>query len=155
VSDLGLSPAALDVDDAVRGDVADSNVRETVKRRIADRLDDPTSFEPAAQDHASGSDDADERDSGSGAATADTSTDEPADTPTDEPADTGPEPDAEGDATDAPPDDDAVDADTGDERVDPDPDSEEDESDADTDTPDSEETSERATDGQVSMEDFL
>jgi DNA repair exonuclease SbcCD nuclease subunit len=47
VTELGLSPAALDVDDAVRGDVADANVRETVKRRVEERLDDVSGFEPA------------------------------------------------------------------------------------------------------------
>jgi DNA repair exonuclease SbcCD nuclease subunit len=50
VTELGLSPAALDVDDAVRGDVADTNVRETVKRRLTDRLDDLSAFEPADAD---------------------------------------------------------------------------------------------------------
>ncbi|MFC7098122.1 DNA double-strand break repair protein Mre11 [Halobaculum marinum] len=38
VSDLGLSEAALDVDDVVRGEFADSNVRGEVKRRIEERL---------------------------------------------------------------------------------------------------------------------
>jgi DNA repair exonuclease SbcCD nuclease subunit len=47
VAELGLSPAALDVDDAVRGAVADTNVRDTVKRRIEERLDDVSAFEPA------------------------------------------------------------------------------------------------------------
>jgi hypothetical protein len=42
---MGLSAAALDVDDAVRSTgVADSNVRETVKTRVTDRLDDPGAF---------------------------------------------------------------------------------------------------------------
>jgi DNA repair exonuclease SbcCD nuclease subunit len=50
VTELGLSPAALDVDDAVRGDVADANVRETVKRRVEERLDDVSGFEPADTD---------------------------------------------------------------------------------------------------------
>jgi hypothetical protein len=48
VSELGLSPAALDVDDAVRGEVADTNVRETVKRRVRERLDDLSGFESAS-----------------------------------------------------------------------------------------------------------
>jgi DNA repair exonuclease SbcCD nuclease subunit len=48
VNDLGLSPAAIDVDDAIRGEVADTNVRETVKRRVEERLDDVSGFEPAA-----------------------------------------------------------------------------------------------------------
>jgi DNA repair exonuclease SbcCD nuclease subunit len=51
VGDLGLSPAALDVDDAVRGEVADANVRGTVKRRVRARLDEGVSrFEPADGD---------------------------------------------------------------------------------------------------------
>ena len=49
VADLGLSPAAIDVDDAVRGEVADANVRETVKRRVKERLDDLSGFEPAPE----------------------------------------------------------------------------------------------------------
>jgi DNA repair exonuclease SbcCD nuclease subunit len=41
VADLGLSSAALEVDDTVRaGDVADSNVRETVRDRVASLIDD-------------------------------------------------------------------------------------------------------------------
>jgi len=45
VESMGLSAAALDVDDAVRSTgVADSNVRETVKTRVTDRLDDPGAF---------------------------------------------------------------------------------------------------------------
>ena len=45
VEAMGLSAAALDVDDAVRSTgVADSNVRETVKTRVTDRLDDPGAF---------------------------------------------------------------------------------------------------------------
>ena len=47
VTELGLSPAALDVDDAVRGSVADANVRETVKRRVEERLDELSGFEAA------------------------------------------------------------------------------------------------------------
>ena len=48
VAELGLSPAALDVDDAVRGEVADTNVRGTVKRRVEERLDDVSAFESAS-----------------------------------------------------------------------------------------------------------
>ncbi|WP_435063075.1 DNA double-strand break repair protein Mre11 [Halobaculum sp. EA56] len=40
VSELGLSAAARDVDDVVRGELPDSNVREEVKRRLEGRLDD-------------------------------------------------------------------------------------------------------------------
>ncbi|MUW15136.1 exonuclease SbcCD subunit D [Halorubrum sp. CBA1125] len=46
LDEMALSSAALDVDDAVRDDsVPDSNVRETVKRRIEERLDDLDAFE--------------------------------------------------------------------------------------------------------------
>ncbi|OYR55927.1 DNA double-strand break repair protein Mre11 [Halorubrum halodurans] len=45
IDEMGLSPAALDVDDAVRSDsIADANVREIVKNRVEERLDDPAAF---------------------------------------------------------------------------------------------------------------
>ena len=45
IEEMGLSAAALDVDEAVRSDgVADTNVRETVKSAVEDRLDDPDAF---------------------------------------------------------------------------------------------------------------
>jgi DNA repair exonuclease SbcCD nuclease subunit len=45
VSEMGLSQAARDVDETVRASkVADSNVREEVKTRLQDRLDDPDAF---------------------------------------------------------------------------------------------------------------
>ena len=75
VTELGLSPAALDVDDVVRGDVADTNVRETVKRRLTDRLDDPSSFEPADDEHATDATDA----AATGADDSAVAPDEPAD----------------------------------------------------------------------------
>ncbi|WP_435097090.1 DNA double-strand break repair protein Mre11 [Halarchaeum sp. P4] len=53
VRDLGLSEAARGIDDTVRqGDVADSNVRDTVKERVSDLVDDGdlAAFEAAAQD---------------------------------------------------------------------------------------------------------
>ncbi|WP_123619896.1 DNA double-strand break repair protein Mre11 [Halorubrum sp. CSM-61] len=41
VEEMGLSAAALDVEEAVRADtIPDTNVRETVKRRIEERVDD-------------------------------------------------------------------------------------------------------------------
>ena len=50
VESMGLSAAALDVDDAVRSPaVADSNVRETVKARVTDRLEDPSAFVTAEE----------------------------------------------------------------------------------------------------------
>ncbi|SHG53772.1 DNA double-strand break repair protein Mre11 [Halobaculum gomorrense] len=50
IGDLGLSEAARDVDDVVRGDLPDSNVREEVKRRIEDRLDGADGVGPADGD---------------------------------------------------------------------------------------------------------
>ncbi|GAA0518455.1 DNA repair exonuclease SbcCD nuclease subunit [Halorubrum aquaticum] len=45
IEGMGLSSAGLDVDDAVRSDsIADANVREEVKTRVEDRLDDPSAF---------------------------------------------------------------------------------------------------------------
>ena len=49
VADLGLSEVARGVDEVVRGDAADSNVRDDVKRRIEERLDDPDEFVAAAR----------------------------------------------------------------------------------------------------------
>ncbi|WP_435128179.1 DNA double-strand break repair protein Mre11 [Halobaculum sp. D14] len=40
VSELGLSTVARDIDDVVRGETADANVRDDVKQRIQQRLDD-------------------------------------------------------------------------------------------------------------------
>ncbi|GAB6879041.1 DNA double-strand break repair protein Mre11 [Halorubrum gandharaense] len=52
IDDMALSTAALDVDETIRASkVADSNVREEVKTRVAERLaDDPESFEHAGGD---------------------------------------------------------------------------------------------------------
>ncbi|ESP88394.1 DNA double-strand break repair protein Mre11 [Candidatus Halobonum tyrrellensis] len=64
VSDLGLSTVARDVDDVVRGDDADANVRDEVKRRLDERLDDPDAFlaatERASATDRDGTDDADD-----------------------------------------------------------------------------------------------
>ncbi|MFC4544385.1 DNA double-strand break repair protein Mre11 [Halosolutus amylolyticus] len=61
VRDLGLSDAARDIDETVRNDdLPDSNVRETVERRVRDLLeDDEAAFDPAADgDHETDADDA-------------------------------------------------------------------------------------------------
>ncbi|MFC5134355.1 MULTISPECIES: DNA double-strand break repair protein Mre11 [Haloferacaceae] len=51
IEGMGLSSTGLDVDDVVRSDsVADSNVRETVKTRVEERLDDPGAFVGTAGD---------------------------------------------------------------------------------------------------------
>ncbi len=49
VRELGLSDAALEIDETVRsGDLADANVRETVERRVRELLDeDRAAFDPA------------------------------------------------------------------------------------------------------------
>ena len=52
IHDLGLSPAAQRLDDAVRaGDIADSTVADTVEKRVRDIVDDPDPdlFEPAPE----------------------------------------------------------------------------------------------------------
>jgi len=56
VHDLGLSRAALDVDETIRaGRTPDSNVRETVESRVAERLDgDRAAFRAAAEGQATG-----------------------------------------------------------------------------------------------------
>ncbi|MWV66065.1 exonuclease SbcCD subunit D [Halorubrum sp. JWXQ-INN 858] len=51
IAGMGLSEAAIEVDEAVRAEtVADSNVREEVKTRIEERLDDLDAFVGAADD---------------------------------------------------------------------------------------------------------
>ncbi|MFC6770908.1 DNA double-strand break repair protein Mre11, partial [Halorubrum pallidum] len=51
LDEMSLSSTALDVEEAVRSDtVPDSNVRETVKRRVEERLDDLDGFDPTARD---------------------------------------------------------------------------------------------------------
>ena len=72
IGDLGLSEAAQDVDDVVRGDLPDSNVREEVKRRIEDRPngddaaddvdEEAATQERAATDGTTTSDDSDDAD---------------------------------------------------------------------------------------------
>jgi DNA repair exonuclease SbcCD nuclease subunit len=152
VTELGLSPAALDVDDAVRGEVADANVRQTVKRRITDRLDDPSAFEPAeATESAAGGrtdDDGSTADDGGDGAASDES---PQPTPTASEttavttaatdAVTAVEPAGDGDPADATTAGAADSVDAAD-------------ADGESDTDDSD-TATTATDGQVSMEDFL
>ena len=59
----GLSEAARGVDAVVRGDVADTNVRDAVRERVTDRLEeDPSAFESA--DPLESADSRDETDSG-------------------------------------------------------------------------------------------
>ena len=48
IDEMGLSPAALDIDETVRASkLADSNVREQVRSRVGDQLDNPSAFESA------------------------------------------------------------------------------------------------------------
>jgi len=62
VAELGLSAAAHDVDDVVRGEPADSNVREEVKRRLEDRLEERGLGDGADATAAGDADDADNAD---------------------------------------------------------------------------------------------
>ncbi|MFC7041731.1 DNA double-strand break repair protein Mre11 [Halonotius sp. GCM10025705] len=59
IEELGLSAAALDIDDAVRSpDIADSNLRETVKGRLKEQIEnDPAALAPPESDDSDGSDD--------------------------------------------------------------------------------------------------
>ncbi|PSQ06942.1 DNA repair exonuclease [Halobacteriales archaeon QS_6_71_20] len=66
VAELGLSAAAHDVDDVVRGELADSNVREEVKLRLEERLEEGAlgeSLDATAED---GDDDTDADSDGEG-----------------------------------------------------------------------------------------
>jgi DNA repair exonuclease SbcCD nuclease subunit len=158
VTELGLSPAAIDVDDAVRGEVADANVRETVKRRVEERLDDVSGFEPAAtSDPGEGSTAAAEAGGGG-------DVDEPDDgTDADEPDDVDDVDDANADGGAAEPGDasDGVDATTRDQNGEQPTDrststarDDSAEAEGQSDRDDESDRSEDA-DGQVSMEDFL
>ena len=73
VDEMGLSEAALDVEEAVRADtIPDTNVRETVKRRVEERVDDLDAFEggePGSNDE--GGTDTDENDASDGAESVD------------------------------------------------------------------------------------
>ncbi|RJX43357.1 exonuclease SbcCD subunit D [Halonotius aquaticus] len=59
IEELGLSAAALDIDDAVRSpDIADSNLRERVKTRLKEQIEnDPAALAPPESDDSDGSDD--------------------------------------------------------------------------------------------------
>jgi DNA repair exonuclease SbcCD nuclease subunit len=136
VAELGLSPAARDVDETVRASkVADSNVREEVKTRLQDRLDDSGAFAAATSA---------ESDEDSGADEG-TPPDDESQTPDGEgtpPDDESQTPDGEG----TPPDDESQTPDG--EGTPPDDESQ---------TPDGEsaaEDAERDADGQASMGDF-
>jgi exonuclease SbcD len=141
IEELGLSAAALDIDEAVRSpDIADSNLRETVKSRLKEQIDDdPDALVPPERDDSDASESAAESDSES-----DVATDSPDDTAADadDTADTDNPADAE-----AEPDDTAA------------ADSSDDESSADDGTTDDEDTADDGGDtaeGELStMEDFL
>ena len=139
IEEMGLSTAARDVDEAVRSEtVADSNVRETVKRRVEERLDDPAAFVAANE-----ADDETDADGDDDSAEADDETDTDGN-------DNSAEPDDETDAGD----DDSAEPDDGDDDS-----AEADDSTA-TDTggdrpDDAGETDDPAPDGQLSMEEYL
>ncbi|MFB6155989.1 MAG: DNA double-strand break repair protein Mre11, partial [Haloferacaceae archaeon] len=75
VEEMGLSRAALDVDETIRASkVADANVREEVTTRVRERIDDPGAFDPAPDgdgDEAAGGD-SDAADDAGGDAESDT-----------------------------------------------------------------------------------
>ncbi|WP_418281272.1 DNA double-strand break repair protein Mre11 [Halorubrum sp. DTA98] len=135
IGELRLSEAALDVDEAVRAEtIADSNVRETVKTRVEDRLDDLDGFESGpADDDAKTADDDAETDDDTEAADDNAEVADDAKTTDD---DAATDDDAEADDDDAEADDDAKTADAG---------TNEEASEGDA----------EADDGQVSMEDYL
>ena len=90
IRDLGLSAAALDVDETIRaGETPDSNVRAAVEARVTERLDgDGTAFRPADDGTAAGATDgASDPDGGDGA--DDTPESEGAGDTTDEPDGSG------------------------------------------------------------------
>jgi hypothetical protein len=61
IEEMSLSEAARDVDEAVRADtLPDSNVRETVKGRIEERIDDLSAFDRGVADDGDDPDAADE-----------------------------------------------------------------------------------------------
>ena len=68
IEELGLSAAALDIDDAVRSpDIADSNLRETVKSRLTDQIEnDPAALAPPERDNSDSSEAVAEADSEGG-----------------------------------------------------------------------------------------
>ncbi|MFO8115801.1 MAG: DNA double-strand break repair protein Mre11 [Halorubrum sp.] len=126
IGEMALSEAARDIDEAVRTDtLPDSNVRTTVKERIEERLDDLDAFERG--EVGDGEADGDE-----GASDDENAGGDDDDTDADEDADDAEgasDPDAAGDETDE-------------------------ETDGD-DTADEQRPEAPATDGQVSMEDYL
>ncbi len=69
IQDLGLSAAARDLDETVRaGDVADSNVADTIESRVRDLADDPDLFAPAETgERAAGEQEASDGETGDGA----------------------------------------------------------------------------------------
>ena len=140
VEEMALSEAARDVDEAVRADtLPDSNVRETVKGRVEERIEDLDAFEGGG---AGGDDEA-----GADAEQDDVDTEDD-DGDIEDDADTDAD-DAEGDDADADEDDADTDAD------DADADETDDETGAGGDADDERSPESPATDGQVSMEDYL
>ncbi|WP_017341955.1 DNA double-strand break repair protein Mre11 [Halorubrum sp. T3] len=149
LDEMALSTAARDVESAVREDtVPDANVRETVKRRVEERLDegeDLGAFEPVetaaepieTDDDDAGDDDSDEPEG----ETVDGGSDEPADETVDDGSD-------ESDTGEPKPDDSDADQQKPDESATDEPDAESDPAEAADPDP-------ASTDGQVSMEDYL
>ena len=149
LDEMALSTAARDLERAVREDtVPDANVRETVKRRVEERLDegeDLGAFEPvetAAEPIETGDDDAGDDDSDEPEGeTVDGGSDEPADETVDDGSD-------ESDTGEPKPDDSDADQQKPDESTTDEPDAESDPAEATDPDP-------ASNDGQVSMEDYL
>jgi DNA repair exonuclease SbcCD nuclease subunit len=143
VGEMGLSGAALEVDETVRtGKVADANVREAVKTRVAEVVEDGLdAFEPAPEEP-----------DATGPRTEDASAEDAAPERSDPSADDGGPPADDGDPSDDATDGDATDAD--DDRSNGEIDADDDRSNGEIDA-DDDRSANGETDGQVSMEDFL
>jgi len=106
LDEMSLSPAAVDVEEAVRAEtVSDSNVRETVKRRVEDRLDDLDAFDRNAGGVETSTDtgdaDGDGPDDVNSTDTDDTDSDDADDTDSDDADDTDSDDADDADSTDA------------------------------------------------------
>ena len=105
LDEMALSTAARDVESAVREDtVPDANVRETVKRRVEERLDeeeDLGAFEPVETDDDAGDADSDEPEGETVDGGSDKSADETVDDGSDEPDPDGSNTDVKSDSAEA------------------------------------------------------
>ena len=148
LDEMALSEAALDVEEAIRAEtIPDSNVRETVKGRIEERLEELAAFERAETSGDGWKSGADAGGNGDGDAVDGGGGDE------DDAVTEGDDSDEDGTDSDDSDDADNGTTDSGDSDEDGTADSDDDSDDADNDSSASAETP--PTDGQVSMEDYL